>query len=69
MYDVERCKKCEYSFHNNGMTTCDYILIEGHMRGCYEGTKCSKFKKKKSKRRFQFFFGGGNEEEQKCIYW
>lgn len=63
MFDRNRCLNCKYSsFHNE--LTCDYILIEGHMRGCYEGT-CTKFEKRTTKRKLHILFGEGeklNEE-------
>lgn len=43
------CKKCKSCFFatkpsKNCVTTCDYILITGHMRGCPPGEDCIKFK-------------------------
>lgn len=41
-----KCKKCKYSFNvgsQKGLTYyCQYILIEGHSRGC-EPANCDKF--------------------------
>lgn len=34
------CRGCAY--HAGGMNTCDYILIEGHPRGCPIGKGCTK---------------------------
>ena len=40
------CNKedCKYRSKNRGtFTSCDYILIEGHMRGCPIGENCDKY--------------------------
>lgn len=34
------CQGCAY--HAGGMNTCDYILIEGHPRGCPPGKDCTR---------------------------
>ena len=66
MYDPERCKKCKYSAKLSSKMSdtsysycCIYILIEGKMRGCYEGRKCKKFAKRKGKRRIRVTHDGG----------
>ena len=43
MYDKEICRKCKYAGHIDGMTCCDYILINKKRRGCYGGEKCDKY--------------------------
>ena len=44
---TERCKSCIYYRTNStGHTcvpSCDYILIEGHSRGCPAGDECDKY--------------------------
>lgn len=51
------CAKCKYSSRGAGQNyenptyyTCDYILIEGHSRGCSQ-TNCDKFEEEKGKRK------------------
>ena len=44
---TKRCKSCIYyrtnSTGHTGMPTCDFILIEGHSRGCPAGDECDKY--------------------------
>lgn len=44
---TERCRSCIYyrtnSTGHSGLPTCDYILIEGHRRGCPAGDECDKY--------------------------
>ena len=47
---TERCRSCFYYTSDYGhfiCPTCDYILIEGHRRGCPAGDECDKFLPKK----------------------
>ena len=45
------CAKCKYSaLMPNEQYCCVYILIEQHMRGCYEG-KCDKFCPRKGRKK------------------
>lgn len=41
-YDCKH-KNCRYRGRGSGFDTCDYILIEGHSRGCDIST-CDKYK-------------------------
>lgn len=45
--EIHRVGKCPKScqgcvYHAGGMNTCDYILIEGHPRGCPVGKNCTR---------------------------
>ena len=60
MFDQGRCESCKYSSKlNENQLCCLYILIEGHMRGCYEGDICTKYEKRTSKRRACLDMEGG----------
>ena len=61
MYDPARCWECYYATHDNGMAICEYILIEGHRRGCYDGRECSQWKPRTRERRMQITYGEGFE--------
>ena len=44
---TERCRDCYYAGHldnGSGLICCDYILIEGEMRGCPAGDDCKRFR-------------------------
>ena len=51
MYDPERCMSCKYGIFNDCIVVCEYILFEGHRRGCYDGDVCTKYEKWDHKRR------------------
>ena len=60
MYDQRMCSSCKYSGKlNENQLCCLYILVEGHMRGCYTGTTCSKYEKRTKKRRACIDLEGG----------
>lgn len=44
---TKRCMSCIYyrtnSTGHSVLPTCDYILIEGHRRGCPAGDECNKY--------------------------
>lgn len=63
MYDPDKCATCKYSIHNNGEVTCDYILVTGKRRGCYDGDECVRYEKREHDRRICFFLGGNNGKE------
>ena len=51
--DMTRCKTCHYSCRYSdapGDILCDYLLIEGHSRGCDPGKACTKYKKREGKK-------------------
>lgn len=47
MVVTDRCKSCVYyrsdASGHNLVPTCDYILVEGHRRGCPAGDSCTKY--------------------------
>lgn len=50
MLVTERCRWCVYfSTANDVGPYCDYILLEGHSRGCPAGDNCTAFKKARRK--------------------
>ena len=60
MLDRNKCLTCKYSaFHNE--LTCDYILWEGHRRGCYEG-KCTKYEERTTTRKYRPVWKGEFDE-------
>lgn len=61
MVDISICVKCKYSSHFNGIICCDYILIEKHRRGCYEG-ECKCFAPRKEAFSEKFVRGLLNEK-------
>ena len=62
MYDPKRCEKCKYSGLLSSKAQysvcCMYILIEGHMRGCYDTPECDKFENRTKQRRARIDGGG-----------
>ena len=49
--DIEHCAMCSYSACNGTLGVhCEYILIEGKVRGCEPGKACDKFTTEKVKR-------------------
>ena len=47
------CRKgCVYAGGVGGNPCCNYILVEGHPRGCPPGKECDKYKKGKRKKVF-----------------
>ena len=60
MYDPKRCMTCAYSSKlNESQPCCLYILIEGRMRGCYDGDECTKYEKLTKRRRANLDMEGG----------
>lgn len=60
MFDKKRCAECKYSAKvNESEVCCVYILIEEHMRGCYNVDECTKFKKRERRRRPKISKDGG----------
>ena len=65
MYDPARCWECYYATHDSGMAICEYILVEGHRRGCYKGKVCSKWKPRSGKRQVPITFDKGFEQYER----
>lgn len=47
---TKKCGRCKYSIKMGTVTTCNYILITGRMRGC-EIENCTKYEGKARKRK------------------
>lgn len=58
MYEA-RCESCKYSMTMGVDICCGYIIIEGHMRGCYKGQPCDKYVERSTKRRPKISLDGG----------
>lgn len=54
-YAADCPKKCYYRSHpkstNHAMVTCDFILIEGHSRGCEGKPYCARYRKRGEERK------------------
>ena len=49
---------CKYATWLNGDNGCDYILIEGHRRGCPADENCTKYVKRKGRKKAQLTLAG-----------
>jgi len=64
-----RCKSCCYSWCANlsegkeDIWGCQFILIEGHRRGCRPGPKCTEFKPKKKRQFTKSWFLDGRDDK------
>lgn len=45
---TKKCGRCKYSIKMGTVTTCNYILVTGRMRGC-EIENCTKYEGKAKK--------------------
>lgn len=61
MYDLARCWECYYATHDAGIAICEYILIEGRRRDCYDGRTCDKWRPREGKRQVAITFEKGFE--------